>query len=201
MRFPTLFGIFIVFILWFAYQRRKDAHKTESAKEDFWETESKSNSVRKQSLDFLNYIDLSEADLPFSESKDFVINDCQNTLYSLMEKKIVNLTGITNTDLKLQYGSSNLRVLSEYDENFTILVRTLISWGKRLCEMNQEEDARKVLEYAVQINTDVSDTYRQLSSLYKNTNDTEKIEYLICTAEALNSINKKVILDYLGSIK
>ena len=99
------------------------------------------------------------------------------------------------------YGSANLPALSEYDDNFTDLVRLLNKWGKRLYELGFEDQAVFILEFAVNTKSDISETYKLLFKIYNHLNTPEKIELLIKTAESLNSINKKVILKYLNSAK
>ena len=46
-----------------------------------------------------------------------------------MSRKLLNLSGISNTDLKLQYGHANLDLLAEYDQNFSNLLRCLDSFN------------------------------------------------------------------------
>lgn len=199
MEFPTVLALIFVFIVWFAYRRKKNAIQLEKDAEDFWNQESKANSVRKKSLDDLDYIYIKSEDFSFIQSDDIKIVECQKTINSLSLSKIVNLTGLTNTELKLKYGSPNLTLLSEYDENFTTLVRTLNSLGKRLVELGIDEHAVLILEYAIKIKTDISETYKLLYKLYNKSGDINKVQILKDTASELNSINKKSILKYLNS--
>lgn len=201
MGFPTIFGIVIIFVVWFAYQRKKGAKDLKQNKEDFWETEAKANSVRKKNIDSLDYIVINPDSFPFPITDDPILNECREKLVGLSEKKVYNLTGITNTQLKLMYGSPNLTLLSECDENFTFLVRTLHLYGKRLLELGYEKDAQKVLEFAIKIRTDISDTYKLLCGIYKKNGDTAKIENLLSVAESLNSLNKKNIITHLCSME
>ena len=45
----------------------------------------------------------------------------RSLLTSLSTQPVVNLTGFTNTDLKLEYGTANITCLTEYDQNYTLL--------------------------------------------------------------------------------
>lgn len=201
MKFPTLLAIFIIFIIWFAYKRKKGERMSAGRRQSFWDKESDANSVRKKSLDTLDYITIPIKNLPFLEINDENLNKYYGGLTHLAARKIVNLTGITNTELKLEYGAPNITLLSEYDENYTSLVRTLNLYASRLYELGFVNEASQVLEYAVQIHTDVSETYRLLAKIYIQTGRPEKINDLIGAAETINSLSKSGILKHLNSLK
>ncbi|MFT3984569.1 MAG: hypothetical protein QM697_11730 [Lachnospiraceae bacterium] len=166
--------------------------------ESFWERERRANSMRKQPLDALLYITIPLEALPFiKDTEDEALKDCQNQILSLSGQKIVNLTGISNTDLKFQYGVANLNVLSDYDQNYTTLIRTLFSWGKTLYSLGLKEKAVRVLEFAVTCRADIKGCYLLLADLYEENQEYEKIEALIETAESLNSLMKDSIVGQL----
>ena len=45
--------------------------------------------------------------------------ECLSELQDLSDAKIVNLTGYTNTDLKLKYGTANITILSDCSPSST----------------------------------------------------------------------------------
>ena len=149
MKFPFLASIIIV-AFFFNVSMRRVSRKEEAREMSFWEKERKSNNVRRKSLENLDYICIPVDVLPFgtSGSNKELENSEQNVL-ALKDEKIVNLTGITNTDLKLEYGTANITELSLYDQNYTALVRALQNWGKALYDAGRYEDSAKVLEFAV----------------------------------------------------
>ena len=166
--------------------------------ESFWERERRANSTRKQSLDSLPYITIPFETLPFIKSTENErLKGCQDQITFLCEQKIVNLTGISNTDLKFQYGVANLNTLSDYDQNFTILIRTLHSWSRELCSLELKEEAIRVLEFAIACKTDIKGSYLLLADLYTERQEYEKIESLIETAESLNCLMKDSIVAQL----
>ena len=193
-----LFPFFILLLIWFNFNRARMTRKGKKAQDEFWELESRANSTRKQSLDGLPYIYLPLRDLPFlsdtMDSPDSELASIEKKIRDISEKKIVNLTGISNTELKLQYGAPNLEFLTEYDENFTILCRLLFRWGARLNELAFQREAIQVLEYGVQLGTDIRGHYLLLANLYRNTSQNSRIQKLIDQAETLNSINKNSII-------
>ena len=105
---------------------------------------------------------------------------------------------MSNTDLKLEYGAANLNLLSEYDRNYTELVRTLYLWGKVLYDNNKISEAKQVLEYAVSINCDISQIYFILADIYVECHETGSIYNLIKKANGLNSLLKNSIVNKLN---
>lgn len=190
---------FIVFGCWLTYQLSKSDKNNRKAEEAFWEREREANNVRKKSLDGLNYVQIPYERLPFHTlMENPKLQDCIDQINALKDLKIVNLSEFTNTDLKLQYGTANITVLSEYDQNYTLLVRTLYQWGSLLYEAGYEEEALIPLEFAVSIGTDISGNYKLLASIYKNKGQVSKIQDLILAAKKLNSMMKKPILAILS---
>ena len=129
-----------------------------------------------------------------THTEDSLICEYFETLKTLSENPIVNFTGISNTDLKLMYGAPNIDLLSRYDQNYTILVRTLQSLSQALYEKGCPEEACQFLEFAISIRTDIASSYKLLSSIYLQNGQPEKISALIPVAENLNtSLSKHIV--------
>ena len=194
MKLPFFFS-FILFTAWLAFTISRSRRKVANQKNNFWERELAANSTRRQPLDDLNYITIPFDTLPIHVmEKDETIADCLRTLQSLADSPIVNFTGISNTDLKLQYGAPNIDILSRYDQSYTTMVCTLQKWAERLHEEGEEQAARQVLEFAVSTDTDISGTYRLLASIYTASGEQTKIQELIEKAQGLRSGSKKIIV-------
>lgn len=198
MKLP-FFASFIIFGIWLTFTLIRVRRKDEHAGDDFWEREARANAARKQPLDDLAFIEIPYETLPFDLLTDNEeISECHRLLQLFREKKTVNLTGFTNTDLKLQYGAPNIQLLTEYDQNYTLLVRTLQKWAELLVQAGEEDAAVSILEFAVSTHTDISATYRMLASIYHDKKEPEKIEHLKTVAEGLRSAMRPVILRMLG---
>lgn len=193
------FVIVIIFALWLKYELGKSSRVQKKANDSFWEREQKANSIRKKSTDSLNYITISEKSLPFLEINDEIIKKCVEQLTFLKDKKILNLTGKTNTDLKVEYGVGNLKYLSECDDNFITLCQILNNYSARLIELDYEDEARKVLEYAVETGLDSMAIYRRLADIYTSHNEIDNLEYLLFKANQLNTLIKTQIINDLSS--
>lgn len=201
MKFP-FFATFIVFVIWLNFEIARSNRKASKHGGDFWEKEIKSNNVRRKKLDSLDYIHIPEDQLPFGLVKDNpVITSCEESVHYLATRKIVNLTGITNTDLKLKYGTANITELSEYDQSYTVLACRLNEWGKELYDLCMYTQAQTVLEFAVRTRTDVSETYHLLCDMYSSKlmlpqeEISRKLKALLPVAGALNSLSKTHILE------
>ena len=197
MKFP-FFASFLIFCLWLSYEIHKHRNQEAKSRDAFWEKEAAANNTRRKSLDDLDYIRIPFDSLPMDTLKeDPAIMQCHETLHGLSASPIVNLTGISNTDLKLTYGAPNIDLLSCYDQRYTLLARTLQDWAAALAGKDFPLEAVSVLEFAVSTHTDVSASYKLLSSLYQKQGCPEKIRDLIPIAESLNSGMKKHILSLL----
>lgn len=202
MTFP-IFSIFIVFLVLLNIHVRKSNKSDEAVKRAFFERERAADSARKKPLKNLNYIHIPD-DIPpritFALSGD--AREAAERIRQMKydEVKIVNLTGYTNTDLKLEYGAANISDLVIYDTNFSSLVTALQDCGKALYEAGKYEDAKSVLEFAIQCGTDIRESYRLLIDMYRTKlfldKDTasQKISSLLTVAETLKSLSKDSII-------
>lgn len=143
-----------------------------------------------------SYVRAPEFAAPLSEE----LANAELELCKLADERILNLTGISNTELRLTYGTANLDPLTVYDQNFTNLIRTLQKWGSLLASADQKADAVTVLSYAVSIGSDIAGTYALLARLYKERGEVSKIEELKKAAEELTTLMKPSILQDLDRI-
>ena len=134
------------------------------------------------------------------ENSNEELDACIRDLNDLSEYKIVNLTGYTNTDLKLEYGTANITILSEYDFHYTNLVSLLQKLAEKLHESGNDALAIMTLEFAVSTNTDVSKSYYLLAQLYNDAHTPEKIFDLMESAQNIRSMQRDVILKRLGEL-
>lgn len=191
---------FIALIIVISTSINRQNKSKKQADAEFWARENRANFVRNKPLDNLNYVRI-----PLESFPTHLLNDnpgvleCIDILESLTSRKIVNLTGWSNTDLKLEYGTGNISVLSEYDQNYTVLVRTLQKWADALIEAGFKKEASVLMEFAVSTGTDVSRTYYQLADYWNSQGEWAQIDRLISAAENLRSSNRDAIIKNLRS--
>lgn len=176
----------------------KSKKSAAAMEQDFWQREHAANSTRRKPLDDLPYIKLPMDLFPMELLPDVPkVEDYRQIILSLKELPIVNFTGLSNTDLKLRYGAPNLDLLTSYDQNYTLLVRTIQQWAQALYDNGFSDEACQLLEFAVSTKTDVSATYRLLCKIYREKGTPEKIQTLYPVAESLNSAMQKTIVRIL----
>ena len=146
--FPFL-AIFIVFCLILAFYIRKNDAAQKKVQDEFWEKERLSNAVRKKDISQLDYITI-----PFDKIPVKLKTSTEEQFFQLADKPMLNFVGISNTDLKLQYGTANLDILTEYENNFLNFVALLPDYATELIEAGEKETALMLLEFAVDANAD-----------------------------------------------
>lgn len=193
---PVFTICMVVFVIVLKMNVNKNKAAKDTATSDFWEREHAANLTRRQDISGLDYISIPLEKFPLNLN-----TESEQTLRQLADEKILNLTGISNTDLKMQYGVANLEALTAYDENFTKLVQVLTTYSNELLDAGQPEQARIVLEYAVSIHADAKAIYVMLAKLYLASDEADRIADLITSAEGLNSISRSGIVDALKALQ
>ena len=180
--------IFIVFIVVLTFYIKKADATQDQINNEFWEKERKSNAVRKQDISKLDYITIPWEKIPYS-----LDSETEKAFFSFAGKPMLNLTGISNTDLKLQYGTANLEILSEYDTNFSDMVALLPMYATELLEAGQRGLAIELLEFAVNCNADSKKIWSLLASLYREDNRIDRLEWLRQASECLPNLTKLAV--------
>ena len=197
MKMP-FFASFIIFLIWLSYEISKSRRIGEKAQDAYWERENAANNTRRKSLDNLRYIVIPFDSLPMETLKeDEKIMEFHKTLHYLSESPIVNFTGFSNIDLKLEYGAPNIDLLARYDQSYTTLARTLQQWAEKLYQAGYVQEAKQILEFSISTDTDVSGSYRLLASIYSKEGETGKIKELEDRARHLKSASRNIIVRIL----
>ncbi|MBQ9200296.1 MAG: hypothetical protein IJ141_08980 [Lachnospiraceae bacterium] len=180
-----------------AYQNKK----SKRAMEEFWNREAKANSVRRADISNLDYITFDIDKLPINEATSLGFSDICAEIKGISNRKFLNLSDYTNTDLKMMYGPANLEALSEYDNNYNYLLRLLNKLSKELMNVNHPEYAKLVLETSIHLGSTLSSDFEMLGSIYYDANDYSSLKKLEATADNIESLSKSLILNKLNNIK
>ncbi|MCI5640501.1 MAG: hypothetical protein MR316_05920 [Lachnospiraceae bacterium] len=186
---PTLFMCFIVFILCVQVKIKRSS-KTPTWDAAFWRKEKEANFARKKDISQLPYLELDRTKLPFQDNAADRILDCQKEVEQIILHPMLNLHGMSNADIKLQYGVANFEFLSACDQNYVRLIRSLNTWGQTLYELADLTRSRQVLEYAVELGSDLTKTYITLAHIYAEQNEIDKVQELIRQLEDSDSLLK-----------
>ena len=154
-------------------------------------------SAIKQSLNDIEIICINDGS---TDSSLEILKKYEKTLQALSGQKIVNLGTQTNTDLKIAYGTASLPALTDYEQNFTTLCQTLTAYAGQLIELGHTNEARTILEYGISIGSDLSQNYLLLAEIYQSSGDTEQIRKLLSSAEQLDSLMKRSIVEKLTAM-
>ena len=213
-----LFLLFVIlFAFWLTYETRKNSKIETDANTDFLERERQANFTRTADITKLDYISIPLNEFPFmghyegiasSYKPSSKINDlsqneilaCEKNVIDLSNKKILNLGGLSNTDIKMKYGVANIQILIQYDENFSKLSRTLAKWGKLLFDAGELGAAEKVLSYAVSCKADIEDTFITLAKIYRQNGNELGLSDLIEACSCFDELRRENIINQIASV-
>lgn len=190
--------IFAILCLVLMHNLRRSRRVAEQRSARFWANEAAANETRRQDISRLEYIYIPIELLPFGVDSSEPSGHCEKILHELDKKQILNLSSYTNTDLKLQYGVANLAFLSECDERFLLLIRTLYQWACILLDDGYTKEAIQVAEYSIQIGSDISGCYYMLADYYRMINDDAALDTLRKSAETITGFQANSIKEYLN---
>ena len=193
-------SLVIIFVLWLNYEIRKNDKYSRKAMDEFWNREYQANHTRKTDISDMDYITIPFDRLPLDNNPDPSVNSYRDTILSHSNKKILNLSGFSNTELKLKYGVSNIKKLSEYDNNYILLTTTLHKWGERLYLTSYHKEALSVLETALECQTDVHKTYELLGKIYMEQGLLNKFNQLMDKISSTDIRDKEKLLIKLQDI-
>ena len=195
-------GAVLIICAIIAYNKRKSDRAMRKASDNFWDKEREANLTRRKDISKLPYITIPYESLPLDtlpDSEEY--RAAVQQLQSLSGKQILDLSGQTNTDLKLAYGAANLPILMECDQNYLVLIRTLSRMAGLLSDAGKEDAAETVLCFAIDAGSTIRSDYEQLAVIYGQRRDYRKLDALIAQAERLNSPTKASLLASLNAIK
>lgn len=197
--FPIGLPIFIILGSLMAFGRNRQKTSQTKTIEDFFERERLANATRKQDISHLDYMVLDLSALPMGKNSDPALQKLEDTLQELSEKNILNLTGISNTDLKMMYGPANLDTLWECDDNYHTLSQTLLAYAKRQQELGYLGESIAILEYACALKIDLSQIYILLNELYQETGTPEKTAQIHAALDTMDEKFRSYVLNHLES--
>lgn len=195
----------ILLLVWVLnHNIRRNNGTDKQAIASFLKHEDQVNATRKQDITNLPYVQIPFNTLPL----DITLNDVKNQskieqyrkdLEALSQTKMLNLIGISNTELKEAYGPANLELLSMYDMNYGKYLRTLHLFAQTISE-EQPDKAVQIWEYCISIGTDISGTYEELGKHYLSHDHTEEFQKLYEAIPDPDSLGGKVIVQKLDRL-
>ena len=201
MRFPFPFlTIFLILIAALTYRLYKIRQSQGQPLEDFWEKERLADLAPAKDLSLLTYITIPLEKFPLEFSDDPEVDMIEQELAALSKKRLLNLNGKTNTDLKLEYGARNLEAMQEIGDDFSRMTILLTDYAKALMQEGRFSDAATVLEFGLAVRSDISTNYTLLGDCYQATGQTDKIRSLKEEVKSLHLLLETKILTYLDQL-
>ena len=199
MAFPFL-TIFIIFVVFLSIRYSTVKRKTAEKYENFWANEERANHIPAKDLSTIEYLHIPVETFPFDKWDDDEIQMIEQQIKEYSEKRVLNLSGKTNTELKLEYGTANLEAMTEIGDNYNTLIVLLVDYAKALMERSDYEDAAKILEFSASTKSDISTNYMLLGDCYAALNQKKKIPVLKDQVESLHLMLEHKIIAYLDEL-
>lgn len=166
--------------------------------------EENANSVRRKDISGLPYVHVPIESLLIDitlndEKKQSQIEKYRKEIEYLSDKQMLNLIGVSNTELKESYGVANLDKLSACDLNYGRMFSNLQNYAAAIYD-EYPENAVKIMEYMIREGTDISSTYEMLGNHYLSTNDRASFDKLFPRIPDRKSVSGKTIISKLNQI-
>lgn len=198
---PSIFICFLIFCAWLHYEKGKSQRKQDRESRTFWTREEKANHTRNKDISHLPLFQLDESLIPMPESTDENVVYYQDRTRASLAQPMMNLSGYTNTDLKLSYGTGNFNTLSSYDKNFNDFLMNMSNLAKAYYKAGLYEDAASVYQLCLESGSDKSTDYRALAKTYARLGTTWKIDELITQIERSDLPRKETLINHLRDIR
>ncbi len=202
----SVFIIFIILVVLFQHHLRKNMRIEEEAKEKFWQKEKSSLIVRKKEFTESDYIKIPKDQVTFDLEPSFEKGDLMyyrqliRKLHQLEKLDMMNFSHLSNTEVRLQFGTANQTIIQNNESNYNNYLQVLGKLAKLFADNNEHTMAIKILERCIAMKSDYRDHFILLGHLYSNSGNYVAIKELIKQAEALNSPLKKGLITSLKSL-
>ncbi|MCR4909103.1 MAG: hypothetical protein K5985_09740 [Lachnospiraceae bacterium] len=200
MKLPifTSFLLFVILLQFLLRRTEKKANRRESA---YWQREKEAQHTPAKPIEDLPYVKLPESLLPECLPDNPEARECREALLNLSREKVINLQGMSNTDIRLTYGTRNYEILSEADTRYIIMIRNLAKLAEIYENSGLRSEAKKLLEFGLSIGSDVRRNYTLLGKIYLEEENTAAFVSLIKRAEGITSLSREPVLKELGAMK
>lgn len=206
MALPSLFILFITLVILFQYNLRKNTKIENKMKEAFWKNERDSLVVRKKDFTDEDYIHIPDTPLVLESTETFEEGDklyykqLVRQLNQLETLDMMNFSDMTNTEIRLAFGTANQTIVQNNEVNYNNYLKTLAKLSKLYEDYKLYPSAISILERCIAMNSDYKEHFLHLGAMYRKTNQQVSLKALITKADALESPMKKGLVDALKSL-
>lgn len=184
MDFPFPFlALFLIFVLFLFFRFRFLNGKQKENEDLFWSREREASTTVIRGIDESEFVTIPLSEFPFGISNDPGLAELEADIHKLQGLKFMNLTGKTNTDLKLTYGVNNFDEVVSYGENYDQLMKLLSEYSELLENLGFSDAAENILKHIISSGCDLSAPYITLGKIYGGRSDDESLIALIDSIE------------------
>lgn len=168
MGFLPILTLMFIFVLFLAFRYRSTSRKMTESEDAFYRREIEANSTVRTDIDLnsLDYLTIPMDKFPSDSKGNMEMSKALDELNALKDKRILNLTKMSNTDLKLEYGRNHLDEMQAIGENYVQLSILIVTIAEILYEAGEYNDAARILEYGIATKTDINKNYMLLADCY-----------------------------------
>jgi len=205
MAFPTVLVFLLITIVVIQIRLQKSTRLDQASKEEFWEKEQQSLVVRKKAFHAEDFIQVPEDGLELrkpsklDQGDQLYYSQLIQTNRQLEQEDMMNFSHLSNTDLRIRYGTANQTIVAENEANYNNYLNNLAKLADIYKKYDDDSQAIAILERCIAMNSDTSKHYLALGELYHGNHMNHKLLPLIDLVEKSDLRLKKGLLESLRS--
>ena len=208
MHMPLLpaLTLFIAAVIWFTTLLRRSSRKKDAERkslEKYLEAEQQANFARSREIDEKLFVTVDITPFVFDGRVDIPadLRAGEGAFMKAAAKKMLRFERkLSNSELKIRFGSANLERLSGYEQNLTNYFIAGNFYAEILMNYNYDDMAVRLLEEMAAQTSDISRTYTLLADAYDKKRDKRALGKLKETVEGSNLPLKEKILKHISSL-
>ncbi|MCQ2911029.1 MAG: hypothetical protein MJ244_02475 [Clostridia bacterium] len=192
----TVIGIIIIGSSIASYVQGKDKKKIK----EFLREENKTYIKSKDELNKIHFVEINFNDIKF-KPKSVKAKEDVKALLSYQNLKLANFKDVSNSELKKTFGSNNFKEVLEYQNNYDDMFKQLRITTESLIKDNDDKSAISLLNYSINMGSDVTKDYTMLADLYaKNKMRMEMFE-LIDNVRTNKNLSQQKIMNHIKELE
>ncbi len=202
MGFLPILTLMFIFVLFLAFRYRSTSRKMTESEDAFYRREIEANSTVRTDIDLnsLDYLTIPMDKFPSDSKGNMEMSKALDELNALKDKRILNLTKMSNTDLKLEYGRNHLDEMQAIGENYVQLSILIVTIAEILYEAGEYNDAARILEYGIATKTDINKNYMLLADCYNMLGSTRQLTELREQVPTMGLTLERNILSHIDDL-
>jgi len=176
---------FLAFVGLLQFMMRRGSRGRYDKMNAYLEAERQANLSRKRDIDDSMII---KSNFPQSacinaDSEDSQLLQKQEKAHAASQAVMMK-TNLSNIEIKHAFGPQNIDRIAQCEANFNRYVQALQEWADELLRREQKDEARAVLEEAVNVGADTTKVFMTLAGLYRENRRRAELEALLQKAQS-----------------